>query len=72
MYCPFPFSRSHSPPRGTHRGGPPPMRDARHEIMRREAERRELQRREMERRMGGDPYLRERERQVLYCICLYG
>ena len=41
-----------------------PLRgDARHEIMRREAERREMERREMERRMG-DPYLRERERQV--------
>ena len=42
--------------------------DARHEIMRREAERREMERREyhrreMERRLG-DPYLRERERQV--------
>ncbi len=42
---------------------PPVVRgpgDARHDILRREAERREL----MERRLGVDPYLRERERQV--------
>ena len=64
---PLLFPRSRSPPRVSHRGpgAVSTMRDARHDIMRREAARRELQRREMERRMGGDPFLRERERQVL-------